>query len=115
MKFAEKQHNNEITDINKVKNLSCFTVDGLDTLIKPSLYNIVMLEGRCSKCGCCYAGWALRFPRNQSCSNCGAALEIYEDGKKVSEGYSPFTAEKHTISPPPNVPTPSKETKDISS
>jgi len=56
-----------------------------------------MLEGRCPKCGRCYVGWALRFPRNQTCSNCGAALELYEDGKRISTGYSPFDAEKYSI------------------
>jgi len=34
------------------------------------------------------------------CSNCGAALEIYQDGRRVPGGYSPFTAEEHTISLP---------------
>jgi len=56
-----------------------------------------MIEGRCPRCGCCYIGWALRFPRNQMCSNCGAALEIYQDGRRVPGGYSPFTAEEHTV------------------
>ena len=59
-----------------------------------------MIEGRCPKCGHCYVGWALRFPRNQMCSNCGAALEIYLDGKRISEGYSPFTAKEHTVDLP---------------
>jgi len=45
---------------------------------------------------------------------CGAALEIFEDGKKIFEGYSPFTAEEYHIKPPPNVPTPSDKTKDYS-
>lgn len=90
-------------------------IHGLDTLIEPLLYNIVMLEGKCSKCGCYYYGWALRVPRNQSCSICGAALEIREDGKNIFKGYSPFTAEKYTINQPPEVPTPSDKTKDGSS
>jgi hypothetical protein len=34
------------------------------------------------------------------CSNCGAALEIYQDGKRISEGYSPFTAEEHSVNLP---------------
>lgn len=59
-----------------------------------------MIEGRCPKCGHCYVGWALRFPRNQTCSNCGAALEIFQDGKRISEGYSLFTAEEHSINLP---------------
>ena len=65
-----------------------------------------MIEGRCPKCGHCYVGWALKIPRNQMCSNCGAALEIYQDGKRIPGGYSPFTAEKHTV----NLPTSSSPT-----
>jgi len=65
-----------------------------------------MIEGRCLKCGHCYVGWALKIPRNQMCSNCGAALEIYQDGKRIPGGYSPFTAEKHTV----NLPTSSSPT-----
>jgi len=61
-----------------------------------------MLEGKCPKCGARYYGWALRFPRNQSCSNCGTALEIFEDGQRISSGYSPFTAEKYSINLPSN-------------
>jgi hypothetical protein len=59
-----------------------------------------MIEGICPKCGYCYVGWALKFPRNQMCSNCGAALQIYLDGNRISEGYSPFTAEKHIVDLP---------------
>ena len=65
-----------------------------------------MIEGKCLKCGVSYFGWALRFPRNQSCSHCGAALKIYENGKLVSEGYSPFTAEKYSLNLPSNVNKP---------
>ncbi len=115
MKIAEKQSNDAVANVDMVRNLSSLMVGGLDTLIIPSLYNAVMLEGRCPKCGCCYAGWALRVPRNQSCSMCGAALEIFEDGKKISDGYSPFTAEEHSIIQPPNVPTSSDITKEGSS
>jgi len=61
---------------------------------------MIVLEGRCRKCGCCYVGWSLRFPRNQTCSNCGAALELYEDGKRLATGYSPFTADKYTLKSP---------------
>ena len=64
-----------------------------------------MFEGRCPKCRKKYFGWALSFPRNQTCSLCGAALEVFKDGKKVSEGYSPFTAERYTIKGQSNVPT----------
>jgi hypothetical protein len=69
-----------------------------------------MLEGRCPKCEVHYYGWALRFPRNQSCSTCGAALEIFEDGHKISEGYSPFKADKYSVKQPPGVQTPSDKT-----
>jgi len=65
-----------------------------------------MIEGRCPKCGRCYVGWALKIPCNQMCSNCGAALEIYQGGKRIPGGYSPFTAEKHTV----NLPTSSSQT-----
>ncbi len=74
-----------------------------------------MLEGRCPKCGNCVVGEALRFPRNQSCPTCGAAFEIFENGKRLSEGYSPFTAKKYSINRPPNVPTTSDKSKDIAS
>ncbi len=56
-----------------------------------------MLEGRCPKCGYRCYGWLLRFPRNQSCPKCGTALEIYDEGRLISKGYSPFTAEKHIV------------------
>lgn len=59
-----------------------------------------MLEGRCSKCGSRYFGWSLRFPRNQSCSKCGTALDIYEDGQLIATGYSPFAAEKYSLKVP---------------
>ena len=65
-----------------------------------------MLEGRCSKCGYRCYGWVLRFPRNQSCPKCGTALAIYEEGKLVLEGYSPFTAEKYVIDIPTNAKPP---------
>ena len=51
-----------------------------------------MLEGKCPKCGVYYRGWALLNPRHQSCSKCGAGLEI-TNGYRVFRGYSPFTAE----------------------
>ena len=60
-----------------------------------------MFEGKCPKCGAKYVGWALRWPRHQSCARCGMALEITEDGQKFT-GYSPFTAEEYTITPPPS-------------
>ena len=71
-----------------------------------------MLEGKCPKCGACYYGEQLRFPRHQACILCFVGLEITEDGHPVSEGYSPFTAEEYSVDLPSNVPTPSDETKD---
>lgn len=62
-----------------------------------------MIEGICPKCGQQYWGWALVQPRYQSCAKCGTGLLIYEDGKKIGEGYSPFTAEKYQIKPPFNL------------
>jgi len=59
-----------------------------------------VIEGKCPKCRARYFGWALRFPRNQYCSNCGTALIIFENGERVSEGHSPFTAEKYYINLP---------------
>ena len=54
-----------------------------------------MLIGKCPHCGNQYAGWSLKFPRNQMCE-CGAALVI-TDGDTVFHGYSPFEAEKYSI------------------
>jgi len=70
-----------------------------------------MLEGWCKKCRARYYGWALRFPRNQSCPKCGAALDIYEEGKYVSEGYSLFTADRHVINIPNNAQPPPDKVK----
>jgi len=53
-----------------------------------------MLEGKCPKCGSYYYGWALRFPRNQYCNECGTALEI-KDQDTIFHGYSPFEAEEY--------------------
>ncbi|HEY82095.1 MAG TPA: hypothetical protein G4O01_02255 [Dehalococcoidia bacterium] len=63
-----------------------------------------MLEGRCSKCGARYYGWALRFPRHQTCPTCGVGLTIIEDGQVISEGYSPFTAERYQPPLPTKAP-----------
>ena len=56
-----------------------------------------MIEGKCTKCGQHYWGWSLLNPRNQSCGKCGTALAIFEDGKKLMDGYSPFTAEEYNV------------------
>ncbi len=71
-----------------------------------------MLEGRCPRCGYSRVGWGLQFARHQTCPQCGSALEIFRDGKKVSEGYSPFTAEKYVINKPSDASTPSKKSKE---
>ncbi|MFC1928230.1 hypothetical protein ACFLXK_01325 [Chloroflexota bacterium] len=50
------------------------------------------------------------------CANCGAAVEVFdEDGKKISEGYSPFTAEKYSVGQPNDIPASSDKTKDTTS
>ncbi len=74
-----------------------------------------MFTGKCPKCGWNFYGWKLNFPRNQMCANCGAAIEIFKDGKKVSDGYSPFTAEEYRIAPTQNTPIPSDKPKDNAS
>ena len=71
-----------------------------------------MLEGKCPKCGTSYFGWALRFSRHQMCPKCSVGLEILEDGRPVSKGYSPFTAKKHTINLPASVPPPDDKEKE---
>ncbi len=85
------------------------------TAMNSQLLYWAMLEGKCPKCGVHYTGWALRNPRYQSCTYCGAALEITEDGRKVSPGYSPFTAEEYRINQPGSAPPiPQKEKEDVS-
>jgi hypothetical protein len=37
---------------------------------------------------------------NQSCKKCGAGLLISEDGKKIIEKYSPFSAEEYKLKAP---------------
>lgn len=64
-----------------------------------------VLEGKCPKCGTHRIGFALRNPRHQTCPKCGAGLEITNGGRKVSKGYSPFTAERYLLSPPNNAPS----------
>jgi hypothetical protein len=55
---------------------------------------------------------ALQFPSHQSCPKCGAGLQLFSDGKLVAQGYSPFTAEKHTVVPP-SVPSPEDKRKSM--
>lgn len=68
-----------------------------------------MLDGKCPKCAYRCSGWALQFPQNQTCPRCGTGLVITEGGRKVSTGYSPFTAEKYVIDAPSKTPTPTKK------
>jgi ssDNA-binding Zn-finger/Zn-ribbon topoisomerase 1 len=71
-----------------------------------------MLEGRCPKCGIRQVGWALHWERYQACPACGTGLDIYENGRLVARGYSPFTAEEYVIKPSPPVPTALEESTD---
>ena len=98
LKFAEKRRRSLITGIDRTGKLAAMLKYGLDTVREP--FGIIvsnMLDGKCPKCGTRYFGWALRFPRHQTCPKCGVGLDIIEDGKQVSKGYSPFTAEKHSV------------------
>ncbi|MBA7687028.1 hypothetical protein ES703_95488 [subsurface metagenome] len=105
MKLAEKRRDNVIAGIGRGKKPSSLLRRRLDTLGGLLWYNRCMLEGKCPKCGTRYFGWALRLPRHQMCPKCGVGLEITENGHLVSKGYSPFTAEKHLVNPPPNIPS----------
>ncbi len=71
-----------------------------------------MIEGICPKCSQRYYGWALINPRNQSCSKCGIGLLILEDGKKLIEGYSPFTAEEYKFKSPHKTSPDAERTED---
>ena len=53
-----------------------------------------MFEGRCRKCGIRFYGWALRYPENQNCPECGERLEILESNGTISEGYSPSVIDR---------------------
>jgi len=109
VKLAEKQRDNAIAGVNQYRKHLPLFKDVVDTLRRPSLYNATMLEGKCPKCGTQYFGWALQWPRHQTCSKCGIGLEITQDGQRVFKGYSPFTAEKYSINLPSNVPPPEKK------
>ena len=71
-----------------------------------------MLEGKCPKCGTYRIGWALRYPRYQTCPIRVTGLDITEDGRLIAKGYSPFTAEEHNIDIPTNIPPSLDEEKD---
>jgi len=51
-------------------------------------------------------------PRNQSCAMCGASLDIYMDGKKITQGFSPFTAKKYSKGQSPGMSYPINKPKD---
>jgi len=113
--------------VDKVRKPCTSAKYGLDTPRKPLWYARGMLEGKCPKCGVYRIGWALRFPQNQTCPNCGTGLEITESGRRVycgtgleitesgrrvSTGYSPFTAEEYRLKPPTDVPSPPDKEKE---
>jgi len=112
LKLAEKQRDNAIANVAKGIKTPPLLKHGLDTPRKPFWYDGYMLAGKCPKCGAYYYGWALRFPRNQTCSRCGAGLEITEEDQSIFKGYSPFTAERHIVNPPTNVPSAKDRKKD---
>ena len=68
-----------------------------------------MLEGTCPHCGFHRVGWALRYPRHQTCPICGTGLDIVNGSRWVFQGYSPFTAESEAIRPPDTMPLPQGE------
>jgi hypothetical protein len=86
----------------------------LDIPRRPCWYNVDMIEARCPQCRAYYCGWALLNPRHQTCSKCGTALEITEDGRPVARGYSPFTAEKLFLKPTTDAPSTTDKEKDKS-
>ncbi len=71
---------------------------------------IVMLKGKCPKCGARYYGWCLRFPRQQTC-DCGTALELTANGR-TSKRCPPLTAEEYSMNKPVTVPAHIDKTKE---
>jgi ribosomal protein S27AE len=96
-----------------IKTVVCPPLQTADLTGKDDHSGIIedMLEGTCPKCGYHCAGWALRFPQNQMCPKCGTGLELSEGGRKVSTGYSPFTADKYFVDMPSSEPTPQDKEK----
>ena len=72
-----------------------------------------MIEGKCPNCGRQYWGWSLRNPRNQSCAKCGTGLIISEDGKKIIQGFSPFTAAEYKFKSPSQATPDSEKRKTL--
>jgi ribosomal protein S27AE len=46
------------------------------------------LKGFCPKCGAGYNSWALANLTKQKCSRCGNELAIWDNGVRISTGYS---------------------------
>jgi hypothetical protein len=59
-----------------------------------------MLEGKCSNCGACYYGWALKNPEHKTCLNCSTALEIGEFDGYIPTDNSPSTVDLKVKNPP---------------
>ena len=84
----------------KHKDILICSSNEVDVTIYSIYYDEYMIEGRCPKCGFVVFGWSLRFSRNQTCPKCGTSLDINEDGENITGGYSPFSAETHSITQP---------------
>jgi len=91
---------------DRSKKLVTFFIHCVDILIIQCYYNGDVVEdndrdiltGKCPKCRTYYYGWALLKPRHQICPKCGVGLEISDsNGHTLFEGYSPFSAERHTV------------------
>jgi transcription initiation factor IIE alpha subunit len=61
------------------------------------LPGFALIEGYCLKCGTRRLGWALLNPQNQTCPKCGAGLQITQNGRTITSGYSPFQADKYVL------------------
>jgi len=70
-----------------------------------------MLEGKCPKCGYKYVGWALRYPRHQTCTICGKGLDIFEYGHKIITGCSPLDEDEQEVIQGDQIPTSEKSKK----
>ncbi len=71
-----------------------------------------MLEGYCPKCGTRRIGQALRIPEYQTCCRCGAELEVMDNRRQISTGFSPFTSNKYLPKPPDKVSKSDEQSKE---
>jgi uncharacterized protein (DUF983 family) len=55
---------------------------------------MVLLEGKCPKCGLRRYGWALKTQPPKTCPNCGEVLEIKDIDDTISESQTPFFTDK---------------------